>query len=99
LAAARNLVSRFIAGSGRYTKVGLELDRGVPGVLGLGRIGTRVARIGAAFGMDVVDVAWSQNLTAEGAAEAGCATHRESSFPRQRTRRPCTSSRANASLA
>jgi phosphoglycerate dehydrogenase-like enzyme len=41
----------------------------VLGVLGLGRIGGRMARIGAAFGMDVV--AWSTNMTAEAAQEAG----------------------------
>ena len=39
------------------------------GVVGLGRLGARVARIGQAFGMDVV--AWSQNLTDERAAEVG----------------------------
>src|SRR4051812_48865022 len=39
------------------------------GVIGLGKIGARVAAVGKAFGMDVV--AWSQNLTAEKAAEAG----------------------------
>ncbi len=39
------------------------------GVIGLGKIGARMAAIGKAFGMDVV--AWSQNLTAEKAAEAG----------------------------
>jgi phosphoglycerate dehydrogenase-like enzyme len=39
------------------------------GVLGLGNVGGAVARIGAAFGMEVI--AWSQNLTAERAAEAG----------------------------
>jgi len=39
------------------------------GLLGLGKLGARVARYGAAFGMDVV--AWSQNLTPERAAEAG----------------------------
>ncbi|SNS79909.1 Lactate dehydrogenase [Geodermatophilus pulveris] len=49
--------------------VGIDLAGGTLGVVGLGRLGTRVARIGAAFGMDVV--AWSQNLTAERAAEAG----------------------------
>lgn len=38
------------------------------GILGLGRLGSRVAAYGAAFGMEVV--AWSQNLTAE-AAQAG----------------------------
>ncbi len=39
------------------------------GVIGLGKIGARVAAVGKVFGMDVV--AWSQNLTAEKAAEAG----------------------------
>ncbi|TRW87910.1 D-2-hydroxyacid dehydrogenase family protein [Mycolicibacterium sp. 018/SC-01/001] len=71
LATSRHLVteSRSIADGGWQTTVGRELDRRVLGVLGLGRIGSRVARIGAAFGMDVV--AWSQNLTADAAAEAG----------------------------
>ncbi len=36
------------------------------GVIGLGRLGSQVATIGRAFGMNVV--AWSQNLTAERAA-------------------------------
>ena len=39
------------------------------GVLGLGHIGSRVARIAQAFSMSVV--AWSQNMTAELAAEHG----------------------------
>ena len=39
------------------------------GVVGLGRLGSRVATIGQAFGMDVV--AWSQNLTDDRAAEVG----------------------------
>jgi phosphoglycerate dehydrogenase-like enzyme len=39
------------------------------GVVGLGKLGSRVAKIGAAFGMKVI--AWSQNLTAEAAAAAG----------------------------
>lgn len=39
------------------------------GLIGLGRIGAYVGRIGKAFGMDVV--AWSQNLTPEKAAEQG----------------------------
>ena len=39
------------------------------GVLGLGNLGTKVARVGAAFGMRVV--AWSPNLTEERAAAAG----------------------------
>ncbi len=39
------------------------------GVLGLGRLGSRVAGYAKAFGMDVV--AWSQNLTPEKAAAGG----------------------------
>ena len=39
------------------------------GVIGLGRLGSQVARIGAAFGMNLL--AWSQNLTAGRAAEFG----------------------------
>lgn len=39
------------------------------GLLGVGNLGGKVGRVGKAFGMDVV--AWSPNLTAERAAEAG----------------------------
>jgi D-3-phosphoglycerate dehydrogenase len=39
------------------------------GILGLGKLGSRAAHYGKAFGMDVV--AWSQNLTPEKAAEGG----------------------------
>ncbi len=39
------------------------------GLLGLGNIGARVAKVAQAFGMDVI--AWSQNLTPERALEAG----------------------------
>jgi phosphoglycerate dehydrogenase-like enzyme len=39
------------------------------GVLGLGKLGTAAAAVGKAFGMDVV--AWSANLTAERAEQAG----------------------------
>jgi phosphoglycerate dehydrogenase-like enzyme len=71
LGAARNVVAerQAVADGGWQTTVGRELDRRVLGILGLGRIGGRVARIGAAFGMDVV--AWSTNLTAEAAQDAG----------------------------
>jgi phosphoglycerate dehydrogenase-like enzyme len=51
--------------------VGFELAGARLGVVGLGNLGAAVARIGLAFGMDVV--AWSQNLTAERAAEVGVA--------------------------
>jgi phosphoglycerate dehydrogenase-like enzyme len=49
--------------------IGADLAGSTLGILGLGKIGQRVARIGQAFGMEVM--AWSQNLTAEQAAEAG----------------------------
>ncbi|MGD6748281.1 D-2-hydroxyacid dehydrogenase family protein [Streptomyces sp. BH106] len=49
--------------------LGADLHGRRLGLLGLGKIGARVARVGTAFGMDVT--AWSQNLTAERAAEAG----------------------------
>lgn len=49
--------------------IGQDVDGQLLGVAGLGRLGGRVARIGAAFGMDVV--AWSPHLTAERAAEHG----------------------------
>ena len=71
LGASRHLVTerQAVADGGWQTTVGRELDRRVLGVLGLGRIGSRIAKIGAAFGMDVV--AWSTNLTADAAAESG----------------------------
>ena len=50
--------------------VGIGLAGRTLGVLGLGRIGSQVARVGLAFGMKVI--AWSENLTAERAAAAGC---------------------------
>jgi phosphoglycerate dehydrogenase-like enzyme len=57
---------------GRWQEtVGLGLNGKTLGVLGLGTLGSRVARFGRAFEMDVL--AWSQNLTAERAAELGAA--------------------------
>ncbi|KJK55242.1 D-2-hydroxyacid dehydrogenase family protein [Saccharothrix sp. ST-888] len=49
--------------------VGLDLDGATLGVVGLGKLGRRVAAIGAAFGMNVL--AWSQNLTLEQGSSAG----------------------------
>ncbi|MCM3265374.1 D-2-hydroxyacid dehydrogenase family protein [Streptomyces thermoviolaceus] len=49
--------------------VGADLHGRRLGLLGLGKIGSRVARVGQAFGMEVM--AWSQNLTQERADEAG----------------------------
>jgi phosphoglycerate dehydrogenase-like enzyme len=47
--------------------VGIELAGKTLGVLGLGRLGAKVAGIGRAFEMEVI--AWSQNLTAQRAVE------------------------------
>lgn len=49
--------------------LGADLHGRRLGLLGLGKIGRKVARVGAAFGMDVM--AWSQHLTPERAAEGG----------------------------
>ena len=71
LGGARNLVveSASVRSGGWQRSVGDDLAGRTLGVLGLGNIGTAVARIGNAFGMNVV--AWSENLTAARAAEAG----------------------------
>jgi phosphoglycerate dehydrogenase-like enzyme len=58
-----------VRAGGWQQTIGGDLARARLGVVGLGRLGTQVARIGQAFGMDVV--AWSQNLTDERAAEHG----------------------------
>jgi phosphoglycerate dehydrogenase-like enzyme len=71
LASERHVVqeSNSVRAGGWQASIGRELDGKVLGVLGLGNIGGQVARIGRAFGMQVI--AWSQNLTAEVAREAG----------------------------
>ncbi|MFF8371352.1 D-2-hydroxyacid dehydrogenase family protein [Streptomyces lydicus] len=72
LGLARNVATENDAlrtGGPWQSTLGADLHGRTLGLLGLGKIGTRVARIGLAFGMDVV--AWSPNLTPERAAEAG----------------------------
>jgi len=73
LASARHIVreSSSVREGGWQTSVGAELDGKVLGVLGLGNIGGRFARIGLAFGMKVI--AWSQNMTPQIAEAAGAA--------------------------
>ena len=51
------------------TKVGVGLKGNTLGLLGLGHIGSLVARVGKAFDMNII--AWSQNLTHERAEECG----------------------------
>ncbi len=53
------------------TTVGVGLKGKTIGLLGLGHIGSLVARVANAFDMNVI--AWSQNLTAERACEGGAA--------------------------
>ncbi len=61
--------ARMKAGEPWQTTIGLDLEGLTLGIVGLGKLGQRVANIGKAFGMKVI--AWSQNLTAEKAKEAG----------------------------
>jgi phosphoglycerate dehydrogenase-like enzyme len=58
-----------VRAGGWQTGVGMDLAGRTIGLVGLGQIGTRVARVANAFGMRVL--AWSQNLTDERAASAG----------------------------
>ncbi|MFJ3805544.1 D-2-hydroxyacid dehydrogenase family protein [Streptomyces sp. NPDC090073] len=72
LGLARGVVEESTAlrsGGPWQTTVGADLHGSRLGLLGLGRIGSRVARVGLAFGMRVG--AWSQNLTEERAKEEG----------------------------
>src|SRR5712672_4596114 len=71
LASARNIVaeSNSLRSGGWQRTVGTELRGKTLGVLGLGRIGSEVARIGGAFGMNLI--AWSQNMTPDTAKAAG----------------------------
>jgi phosphoglycerate dehydrogenase-like enzyme len=73
LAAARRLTQADASmRDGRFQQglaAGSALEGRTLGVIGLGKIGTRVARYGLALGMRVL--AWSENLTAERAQAAG----------------------------
>ncbi|MDW4915942.1 D-2-hydroxyacid dehydrogenase family protein [Streptomyces californicus] len=72
LGLARGIVpeNEALRTGGRWqSTLGADLHGRTLGLLGLGKIGGRVARIGLAFGMDVL--AWSQNLTKERTDEVG----------------------------
>lgn len=71
LANARNLPieTASVRSGGWQRTVGDGIRGKVLSVLGLGNIGSQVARIAGAFGMDVI--AWSENLAPEKAAAAG----------------------------
>ena len=49
--------------------IGLELKGKILGLVGLGRVGSQVAKIGKAFGMEVM--AWSENLNLDTCKELG----------------------------
>jgi phosphoglycerate dehydrogenase-like enzyme len=61
--------ARLKAGAAWQTTIGLDLEGMTLALLGLGKLGTRMAEIGRAFKMDVI--AWSENLTAETCKQAG----------------------------
>ncbi|WP_236190523.1 D-2-hydroxyacid dehydrogenase family protein [Pseudomonas pharyngis] len=71
MAASRNLLNEANAlRAGQWQQgLGGDLHGKTLGILGLGSIGQRVAQFGQAFGMRVI--AWSENLTAERAEQAG----------------------------
>jgi phosphoglycerate dehydrogenase-like enzyme len=71
LGAARRISEdhAYMRQGGWQTRVGHRVAGKTIGLLGLGRLGSAVARVGIAFGMKAI--AWSQNLTAEKAAEQG----------------------------
>ena len=71
LASERNVAAEnghLRAGGWQFT-IGDSLHGKTLAILGLGNIGSEVARIGLAFGMEVI--AWSQNLTPDRAQECG----------------------------
>ena len=72
LGLARHLREEFQAmrpGGAWQTTLGFDLEGKTLGILGLGNLGGRVGRIGAAMGMQLI--AWSENLTADKARERG----------------------------
>ena len=71
LGIARNIASESesMRTGGWQRFIGSDLAGKTLGILGFGNIGSQVATIGRAFGMNVI--AWSQNLTADRASAVG----------------------------
>jgi phosphoglycerate dehydrogenase-like enzyme len=61
--------ARMHAGEPLQKFVGMEIEGKTLGVVGLGKLGTKVSKLAQAFGMNVI--AWSPNLTPERCKEAG----------------------------
>jgi D-3-phosphoglycerate dehydrogenase len=105
LGLARHLREEFHAmraGGGWQSTVGFDLDGRTLGILGLGNLGGRVARIGAAFGMKLI--AWSENLRPSAPRRKGrhvtasCSVAPTSSASTRCCRRARAGSSARASL-
>lgn len=71
IATVRNLAEehRRMRDGAWQTTTGITLSGKTLGLLGLGRVGKRMAEYARVFGMEVI--AWSQNLTADAAAAVG----------------------------
>jgi phosphoglycerate dehydrogenase-like enzyme len=71
LAGARHITqeSTALRAGGWQTTVGDDMAGHTLGIVGLGNVGAAVAKVGLAFGMNVI--AWSQNLTVSAAAAVG----------------------------
>jgi phosphoglycerate dehydrogenase-like enzyme len=71
LASARHISSEAasVRGGGWQHTLGDDLAGRTLGILGLGNVGSGVAEVGLAFGMNVI--AWSKNLTSDVATAAG----------------------------
>jgi phosphoglycerate dehydrogenase-like enzyme len=63
--------ARMHAGEALQKFVGIEIEGKTLGVVGLGKLGAKVAGLAKAFGMNVI--AWSPNLTPERCKEVGVA--------------------------
>src|SRR3954462_8382355 len=61
--------ARMHAGERLQKFVGLEIEGRTLGIVGLGKLGSKVAKLAQAFGMNVI--AWSPNLTPERCKEVG----------------------------
>jgi D-3-phosphoglycerate dehydrogenase len=61
--------ARMHAGEPLQKFVGIEIEGKTLGIVGLGKLGSKVAKMAQAFGMNVI--AWSPNLTPEKCAGAG----------------------------
>src|ERR1700731_645492 len=61
--------ARMHAGEYLQKFVGIEIEGKTLGVVGLGKLGTKVSKLAKAFGMNVI--AWSPNLTPERCQEVG----------------------------